>query len=119
MKQLSKHKLVDGLPDIHFSKGVCEGCVLRKHPQEKFDKGKSQGVSTPLDLVHSDLMGPFLHPSINKSRFVLVFVDDFSCFTWIYFLRKKSEVFQHLKDFKALVETQFKKNIKFLRTDNG
>jgi hypothetical protein len=42
MQQLSKNKLVDGLPNIHFSKGVCEGCVLIKHPQEKFDKGKSQ-----------------------------------------------------------------------------
>jgi hypothetical protein len=42
MQQLRKHKLVDGLPDIHFSKGVCEGCVLGKHPQEKLDKGKSQ-----------------------------------------------------------------------------
>jgi hypothetical protein len=41
MQQLSKHILVDGLPDIHFSKGVREGCVLGKHPQEKFDKGKS------------------------------------------------------------------------------
>jgi transposase InsO family protein len=63
-------------------------------------------------------MGPFLHPSINKVRFVLIFVDDFSCFTWIYFLRQKSEVFQHLKDFKALVETQSGKKIKVLRTDN-
>jgi hypothetical protein len=41
-QQLSKHKLVYGIPDIHFSKGVCEGYVLGKHPQEKFDKGKSQ-----------------------------------------------------------------------------
>jgi hypothetical protein len=32
MQQLRKHRLVDGLPDIHFSKGVCEGCVLEKHP---------------------------------------------------------------------------------------
>jgi hypothetical protein len=119
MQQLSKKILVDGLPDIHFSKGVCEGCVLGKHPQEKFDKGKSQRASTPLDLIHSDLMGPFPHPSINKERFVLIFVDDFSRFTWIYFLRKKSEVFQHLKDFKALVETQSGKKIKVLRTDNG
>jgi transposase InsO family protein len=52
-------------------------------------------------------------------RFVLIFVDDFSRFTWIYFLRKKSEVFQHLKDFKALVESQSGKKIKVLRTDNG
>jgi hypothetical protein len=41
MKHISKKILVDGLPNIHFSKGVCEGCVLGKHPQEKFDKGKS------------------------------------------------------------------------------
>jgi hypothetical protein len=119
MQHLSKNKLVDGLPDIHFSKGVCEGCVLGKHPKEKFDKGKSQRDSSPLDMIHNDLMGPFLHPSINKARFVLIFVDDFSRFTWIYFLRKKSEVFQHLKDFKALFETKSKKKIKVLRTDNG
>jgi hypothetical protein len=42
MQHLSKHKLVDGIPINHFSKGVCDGCVLGKHPQEKFDKGKSQ-----------------------------------------------------------------------------
>jgi hypothetical protein len=59
MQQRSKQRLVDGLPDIHFSKGVCEGCVLGRHPQEKFDKGKSQRASAPLDLIHSDLMGPF------------------------------------------------------------
>jgi transposase InsO family protein len=69
-------------------------------------------------MIHSDLMGPFMHPSINKVRFGLIFVDDFSCFTWIYFLRQKFEVFQHLKDFKALVETQSGKKIKVLRTNN-
>jgi hypothetical protein len=105
MQQLSKKILVDGLPNIHFSKGVCEGCVLGKHPQEKFDKGKYQRAYASLGLIHSDLMGSFPHPSISKVRFVLIFVDDFSRFTWIYFLRQKSEVFQHLKDFKALVET--------------
>jgi hypothetical protein len=105
MQQISKKILVDGLSDIHFSKGVCEGCVLRENPQEKFDKGKSQRAFAPLDLIHSDFMGPFLHPSINKVRFLIIFVDDFSRFTWSYILRQKSEVFQHLKDFKALVET--------------
>jgi hypothetical protein len=114
MKFISKNILVDGLPGIPFSKGVCAECVLEKHPQDKFDKGKSQRASTPLDLIHSDLMGPFSYPSINKVRFVLIFVDDFSCFTWIYFLREKTEVFQHLKDFKSLVETQSGKKIKVL-----
>jgi transposase InsO family protein len=111
--------MVDGLPDIHFSKGICDGCVLGKHPQEKFDKGKTQKASFPLDMIHSDLMGHFLDPSINTERYVLIFVDDFSRFTWIFFLRKKSKVFQHLKDFKALVDTHSRKKIKVLRTNNG
>jgi transposase InsO family protein len=64
-------------------------------------------------------MGPFSHPSINKASFFLIFVDDFSRFTWIYFLRKKSEVFQHLKEFKGLVETRSINKIKVLRIDNG
>jgi hypothetical protein len=46
MKNLRKKILVDGLLDIHFSKGICEGCVLGKHPQEKFKKGKTQRVSS-------------------------------------------------------------------------
>jgi hypothetical protein len=64
-------------------------------------------------------VGPFPHPSIKKVRFVLIFVDDFSRFTWIYFLKKKYEVFQHLKDLKSLVETQSEKKIKVLQNDNG
>jgi hypothetical protein len=93
MQQIRNKILVDGLPEIHFSKVVCEGCILGKHPQEKFNKGKSEKYFVPLDIIHSDLMSHFSYPSIIKERFFLIFVDDFSCFTWIYFFRKKSEVF--------------------------
>ena len=51
--------------------------------------------------------------------YYLSFIDDFSRNTWIYFLRKKSEVFDRFKEFKALVENQTKKRIKVLRTNNG
>jgi hypothetical protein len=111
--------MVKGLPDINFFKGICEEYVLGKHHQDKFDKGKTHKASSPLDLIHIDLMGHFLHPLISKERYVLIFVDDFSCYTWTFFLRKNSEVFQHLKDFKSLVETQSRRKIKFLQTDNG
>jgi hypothetical protein len=119
MQQLCKQDMVTDFPNIHFSKGVCQGCVLGKHPQEKFEKGKAWRASSPLELIHSDLMGPFPHPSINKARYVLTFIDDFSRYTWVYFLRQKSEVFEHLKDFKAHAETQSGRKIKILCTDNG
>eukprot|EP00253_Pinus_taeda_P029316 PITA_29316 len=53
------------------------------------------------------------------SVYYVSFIDDFSRNTWIYFLKKKSEVFDRFKEFKALVENQTEKKIKVLRTDNG
>ena len=47
------------------------------------------------------------------------FIDEFSRNTWIYFVKKRYEVFDIFKEFKALVENQTKKKIKVLRTDNG
>jgi hypothetical protein len=119
MQQLSKTEMVKGLPDIHFSEGACEGCIIGKHPKEKFEKGKTRKAPSSLELVHSELMGPFPHLSIKKARYFLTFIDDNSCYTWVYFLRQKYEVFEHLKDFKALVETQTRKKIMILRTYNG
>jgi hypothetical protein len=72
-----------------------------------------------LQLVHSDVFGPVSVPSLGKSVYYVSFIDDFSRNTWIYFLRKKSEVFDRFKEFKALVENQTEKRIKVLRTDNG
>jgi hypothetical protein len=57
-------------------------------------------------------------PSLGKSMYYVSFIDDFSRKTWIYFLRKKYEVFDRFKEFKALVENQTEKRIKVLRTDN-
>jgi len=47
------------------------------------------------------------------------FIDDFSRNTWMYFLKKKSKVFDRFKYFKTLVENQIEKKIKVLRVDNG
>ena len=72
-----------------------------------------------LELVHSDVFGPVSVPSLGKSVYYVSFIDDFSRNTWIYFLRKKSEVFDKFKEFKALVENQTEKKIKALRKYNG
>jgi hypothetical protein len=60
-----------------------------------------------------------LVPSLGKSVYYVPSIDEFSRNTWIYFLGKKSEVFERFKEIKALVENQTEKIIKVLRTDNG
>ena len=78
--------MVIGLPKIKFSKGVCQGCVLGKHPEHKFER-----TSAPLELIQSDVFGPFSHMSMSQAKYALTFIDDFSRYCWFYFLKHKSE----------------------------
>jgi hypothetical protein len=66
LHQLSKKNMVEGFTAIKFTSGVCQGCILGKNPEKKFDKGKEQRDSSPLGLIHSDIMGPFPQSSISR-----------------------------------------------------
>jgi transposase InsO family protein len=57
--------------------------------------------------------------SILGNIYYVSFIDDFSCQTWIYFLKAKDEVFSKFQEFKVLVEKQMGKKIKVLRSDKG
>lgn len=76
-------------------------------------------------MVHFDLCGPInLISNGNKKylisfKYFILFTDDFSRKTWVYFLQENSEVFEAFKSFKALVENESEKKIKILRTDRG
>ena len=61
-------------------------------------------VNKILELVHSDVFGPMSIPSLGKYMYYVSFIDEFSRNTWIYFLRKKCEIFEKIKEFKTLVE---------------
>ena len=69
--------------------------------------------------MHSDVFGPVKVQPLRNFVYYVSFIDDFSRNTWIYFIKKKSEVFDRFKEFKALVENQTEKKIKALRTDNS
>ena len=57
--------------------------------------------------------------SMSQSKYALTFIDEFSKYCWVYFLKHKSEVFDLFKVFKALVENQSGRRLKILRSDNG
>lgn len=81
--------------------------------------GKSSIKSEkPLELIHSDLL---TCPTASYSGFyyMLVLVDDYTRFTWVYFMREKSETFGCFKRFKRIVEAEFQSGIWCFRTDNG
>ena len=111
--------MVEGLPSIKFSKGTCKGCIVGKHAECKYDKGKERKAIQVLELIHSYLIGPILIPAYGKSRYVLRFIDDFSMYCWVYFLKKKSKVYEIFKVFKDFVEKLSGNKIKVLMNNNG
>ena len=60
--------MVIGLPNIKFSKGFCQGCILGKHPEHKYEKAGHERTFAPLELIHSDISGPFPHMSMSQVK---------------------------------------------------
>jgi hypothetical protein len=118
LQQLSKYSMVKGLPQIDFSNGGCSTDSVELHPEGKL-QGKSSRAPIALQMVHMVLAGPFAETSVSQGRYILTFVDDFSRFTWVYFLRSKNEVLDKFLDFKTHVEHKSRRAIKVLRMDNG
>ena len=55
---------------------------------------------------------------MNGSRYVLTFIDDFSKYTWVFFIKNKSKVLEKFTKLKALIENASGLKIKILRYDN-
>ena len=93
-----------------------DACKLGKLHHESFPFVAAK-TNKPLQLIHSDVWGPSPNISIEGYRFYLLFVDDFSCFYWIYPMKHKSEVpFIFLK-FQVFVEKQLSSKILALQID--
>jgi hypothetical protein len=110
--------MVEGMSKYSLDFDFCEHCVYGKKNWVRFPSGakRAEGI---LELVHSDVFGPVLVPSLGKYVNYVSFIDYLSRNTWIYLLRMKYEVFDRFKEFNSLVENQTEKRIKVLRIDNG
>ena len=77
LQQLQKNSMVEGLPVIKETTGICKGCVVGKHHEHKFDQGKENREKSILELIHYDIRIPMPTTSMNGSWYVLTFIDDF------------------------------------------
>jgi hypothetical protein len=80
---------------------------------------KNKEFSFPFELVHSDVWGPSPNTTMGGSKYFVIFVDDYSRFTWIYLLKNRSELPQIYCDFDRMIQTQFCQSIKIFRSDKA
>ncbi|KAI3685594.1 hypothetical protein L6452_34843 [Arctium lappa] len=120
LNKLVKNNLVRGLPQKVFScDDHCVACLKGKQHKTSHKSKEINTISSSLNLLHMDLFGPTNMMSIGKKSYCLVIVDDFSRFTWVYFLRTKDETSGLIKYFVLRVENQTNLRVKVIRSDNG
>ncbi|PWA87032.1 ribonuclease H-like domain-containing protein [Artemisia annua] len=110
-----KHKL----KDLKNTKSdPCDICHKAKQTREPFPlsehKTKNMG-----DLVHLDVWGPYKVTSREGFKYFLTVVDDYTRAVWVFLMKNKSEVFDHITSFYNLIKNQFEKSVKVFRSDNG
>ncbi|GJZ06280.1 putative ribonuclease H-like domain-containing protein [Tanacetum coccineum] len=120
LNKLVKGNLVRGLPSKIFQNDhTCVACQKGKQHKASCKAKIVSSISQPLQLLHMDLFGPTSVRSINHKTYCLVITDDFSRFSWVFFLRTKDETSGILKDFIRQIENQLNQKVKTIRCDNG
>ena len=110
---------VRGLPNLVISNNPCSICLNGKQTRSSVFKQRTTYSKKLLELIHTDVAGPFRTPSLGGSYYFLTFTNDYSRKTWVYFLRSKGECFNKFHFFHQMVEKTSGHRILKLRSDNG
>ncbi|GKA56164.1 indole-3-acetic acid-amido synthetase GH3.17 [Tanacetum coccineum] len=119
LEEMMKKSMLKGLPNLEVrTETVCEGCQYGKEHRLPYEESKFK-AKEPLELIHSDVFGPIKQPSIGENRYMVTFIDDFSRYVWVYFMKNKSDTLAKFKEFKKSTKAEIGKDVRCLRTDNG
>ncbi|GJW10908.1 putative ribonuclease H-like domain-containing protein [Tanacetum coccineum] len=95
-------------------------CCLKEKQHRASCKSKVLNpITKPLFMLHMDLFSPTFVSSLMHKKYCLVVTDDYSRFTWVFFLTTKDETSEILKHFIKEIENLVDKKVKIIRSDNG
>jgi hypothetical protein len=120
LHKLQKEDHILGLINVVFEKDrPCGACRVGKQVGVPHHTKNIMTTSRPLKMLHMDLFSPIAYISIGGTKYNLVIIDDYSHFTWVFFLQDKSETQEVLKKFLKRAQNEFDAKVKKIRSDNG
>lgn len=115
LERLVSHGILESLD--YSDLNVCIECIKGKQTNiRKLSANRSTGV---LQLIHTDICGPFPTASWNGQQYFITFIDDYSRYGYLYLIHEKSQALDVFKVFKAEVENQLREKIKAVKSDRG
>jgi len=108
IRKLAKESAIDiYINEDHDRTDICIACLQGKQHMNINRKPAERAVQLG-SLIHSDLCGPIATPSHSGYRYFIIYVDDWSRYIWVYFLRSKTadEISTKFREFQVLLETE-------------
>ena len=119
MKSLLLQEHVIGIPNLKLKQdSLCGACQKGKQAKNAFRTKTYHSTDGILQLLHMDLFESS-KPSKGGSKYGLVVIDDFSCFTWVIFLRTKDKTRESLVKLITSVELESGQKVKCIHSDRG
>jgi transposase InsO family protein len=111
--------LLQGLPLLNFESDlVCAPCHHDKIITASHSLVNTMMTERPRQLLHMDTVGPSRVRSMGGKWYVLVIVDDYSCYSWVFFLKSKDEVFKHFQILALRLNNEHSNYLKVIHSDN-
>ena len=118
LNRIASKELVVGLPKLKFERDkLYEAC--QNQTKSTFKPLNVISSSKPLELLRMDLFGPSRTMSLGGNYYGLVIVDDYSRFTWMFFIATKDETYHVFKRFVKVVQNEKDCSISSIKSDNG
>lgn len=120
MNQLVHKGLVEGVSvKIFHLPDHCVSCKKGKQSKKAHKSKIQHSIVIPLELLHMDLFGPINRRSIAGDWYYFVVTDEYSRYSWVMFLKEKSETFECFKVLFTTLESLYKLKVRRIRSDNG
>ena len=100
---LSKLSHLDDISNETLSRFICDSCQMAKFHRAPLSVSNSR-ATTPFELVHADLWGPYRKPDTSGAHYFLTILDDNTKFTWVYLVQNKMQVPDHIRNFNLYVQ---------------
>jgi hypothetical protein len=109
----------DILIPLDFSNSdYCVDCIKGKYAKQ-VKKGEAKRSVGVLEIIHTDICGPFPVKYVDGFDSFITFTDDILCYGYIYPIKRRSEALDKFKIFMAEVENQHNIKINLVRSDRG
>lgn len=118
--EIKRHDLVKDFNVVDCGiRWTCECCIECKMARPPFRPVVEKSSDKVLDLIHSDVCGPMEEKTPGGCRYYMTLIDDYSRYTHVYFLKNKSEVEGRIRAFVRMMENQFGRKPRRIRSDQG